>query len=306
MSFQNAAIAERGTCVALGNFDGIHLGHRAILENCAKTAREESLVSVVWSFRCHPKHILKGDFSTGNIISLSDKEELIREIGIDFLLLEDFERVRDFSPERFCREILLEQLCARKVFCGFNFHFGKEGKGDARFLQEYLAPFGVEVIVEPPIVLWGETISSTRIRAALCCGNMQEVASLLGRAYSIRFPVLHGKRLGTKIGFPTLNQRFPEEYVIPKKGVYIVRVCFDGEERKGICNIGVRPTVSDGEHVTAETHLFDFCGDLYGKKVSVEFYRFLRPEMKFSSLQALAQQIERDRQEALLFWEERK
>lgn len=294
----------RGTCVALGNFDGIHLGHRKILENCVRQAKENNLVSLVWSFRTHPEHILKGSFASGNIISLFDKKRLIEEIGIDHLILEEFERVRNLSPEKFCQDILIGQLYAKKIFCGYNFRFGKGGAGNADFLKQYLRPFGVEVIVEDPVCIRQEPVSSTRIRILLSQGNLEEANLLLDRPYSIRFPVLHGKHLGTKIGFPTLNQAFPEEYVVPKKGVYAVRMNWDGAQYNGICNVGNRPTVDQDNRILAETHLFDFDGDLYGKTVMVEFFKFMRPETRFSSLEELTEQIRKDREKVLTWWKE--
>lgn len=294
-----------GTCVALGNFDGIHLGHRAIIENCILSAKQAGLVSLVWSFRRHPEHIMKGSFSSGSILSLADKVATLKKIGIDQIVLEDFERVRDLSPEDFCEQILLGELYARKVFCGFNFRFGKNGGGDASFLRKYLAKKGVEVVIADPVCRGGETISSTRIRGLLTRGEMEEAALLLNRPYSIAFPVLHGKHLGTTIGFPTLNQAFPGEYVIPRKGVYAVRVSFDGLVYFGVCNVGSRPTVDRDEKIIAETHLFDFSGDLYGKTVRVEFFHFLRPEKQFSSLEELKKQIAQDRENALGYWKEK-
>ena len=298
--------AENNTrcAVALGNFDGIHRGHRAILDACIKCAKDERLPAVVWTFRRHPEHILKGNFASGNILSRADKEELLAEAGITRVVWEDFERVRDFSPQEFCDRILLDTLQAKFVFCGFNFRFGKNGAGDADFLREYLKKRGVQVIVSPAVTLLGEPVSSTRIRALLQEGRPEEAALLLGRPFSIRFPVAHGNRIGSKIGFPTINQIFPEEYVKPKKGVYAVRVKADGQTLFGVCNVGCRPTIGDGAGVLAETHLLDFAGDLYGKTVTVEFFCFLRPEMKFHSLDALQAQIAKDRETAARYWRE--
>lgn len=295
-----------GTCVALGNFDGIHIGHSAIVSACVAKAREEGLVSVVWSFRRHPEHILKGTFASGNIISVRDKDKILKQMGVSHLILEDFEKVRDYSPEDFCQEILIRSLSARCVFCGFNFRFGKSGAGDVDFLKEYLEPRGIKVFVSQPVTMGDLPVSSTRIRAFLEEGKVEEAAKLLGRPYSIRFPVLHGKHLGATLGFPTMNQVFPTEYVTPKKGVYAVRVLFDEKEYFGVCNVGSRPTVDQDDHILAETHLLDFSGDLYGKEVRVEFHRFMRPEEKFSSLDALKKQIAKDREEARMFWEEKK
>ena len=295
---------EKGTCVALGNFDGVHLGHSTILHRCANEANKDGTISVAWSFRRHPEHILKGNFSSGNILSCKDKEEIIHSLGIHRLVLEDFERVRNYSPSEFCEKILLEKLYARKVFCGFNFHFGKNGEGDSDFLKRYLEPRGVQVFISEPVIALGDTVSSTRIRRLLGEGEVEEASALLGRPYFISFPVLHGRHLGTRIGFPTLNQAFPEEYVTPKKGVYAVRIRFDGKSYHGICNVGTRPTVEDEGRILAETHIFDFSDDLYGKEVRVEFFKFLRPETKFSSLEELKKQIESDRLVALAFWKE--
>lgn len=294
-----------GTCVALGNFDGIHLGHQKIINSCVEEAKKDGLVSIVWSFRRHPEHIMKGNFSSGNIISNRDKENILQEMGVSHLILEDFERVRDLSPEAFCEEILLRRLSAVKVFCGFNFRFGKNGNGDASFLKKYLEKYGVEVFASDAVCFDGETVSSTRIRRLLGEGKVEEAGELLGRPYSICFPVLHGKHLGARIGFPTLNQVFPEEYVTPKKGVYAVRVSFDGEEHFGVCNVGSRPTVDSDDRILAETHLFDFNGDLYGKKARVEFHKFIRPEVRFASVEELKVQIGKDREEAILFWKEK-
>ena len=280
-----------GACVALGNFDGVHIGHQKIVSSCVEKAEEEGISSLVWSFRRHPEHILKGSFSSGNIISNEDKKEIFARMGVKRLILEDFERVRDLSPAASCREIPIGELAARFVFCGFNFRFGKDGAGDASFLKQYLEERGVSVFTAPPVCYRGEVVSSTRIRALLGEGDVKEAMALLGRPYSIRFPVSHGKRLGSSIGFPTLNQVFPREYVTPKKGVYAVRVTFDGKKCVGVCNVGSRPTVDRDDRILAETHLLDFSEELYGKEVRVEFHSFLRPEIRFASLDELKTQI---------------
>ncbi len=295
----------RGSAVALGNFDGIHVGHRAIIRDCVELARREGLSGVVWTFSTHPQLELSDDFS-GNILSLEDKIRLLEGLGVSCLCLEEFSRVRSLSCEQFCREILIDRLDAKAVFCGFNFRFGRGGEGDADFLKRYLEPRGVRVVVSDPICLDGDVVSSTRIRRLLSEGDVASVSRLLARPYSIRFPVEHGQRLGTAIGFPTINQSFPSEYVIPRKGVYAVRVRFDGVSYGGVCNVGCRPTVSQTGEITAETHLFDFEGDLYGKSVAVEFLRFLRPEEKFASVEELRDQIRRDQALARSFQKEKK
>lgn len=294
----------RGTCVALGNFDGVHLGHRAILERCATCAKTDGLPALVWSFRRHPEHFLKGDFTSGTITSLPLKESIMMEMGIDSLILEDFEAVRDLSPVDFCEQILLDRLRAKKVFCGFNFRFGKNGAGDAAFLKKYLEEKGTEVQVVSPVCADGSPISSTRIRNLLSQGKMEEVNALLGRPYSILFPVLRGKHLGTRIGFPTLNQAFPDDYALPLKGVYAVAMNEGGKRFPGVCNVGLRPTVDCDGVVLAETHLFDYSEDLYEKSVQIEFFSFLRGETRFASLEDLTDQIALDTENARKWWKE--
>lgn len=287
----------RNTAVALGNFDGVHLGHTALLERCVSDARENGLKSLVWTFRAHPDAVLH-KASPRLILSLEDKITLLDKIGLSFFMAEDFSRVCDYSPERFCNEILLERLGAREVLCGFNFSFGKGGAGNAAFLKEYLEKRGVKVLVLPAVGLDGETVSSTAVRALLEEGDMEKAARFLGRNYFIHLPVEHGKRLGTKLGFPTVNQNFPAEYVVPLRGVYAVKVHTNCGDFNGVCNIGSRPTVDDGEEINAETHLLDFSGNLYGQKLKIDFYHLIRREKKFENLDALKQQIEKDKRAA--------
>jgi len=300
----SSGAGRKNTAVALGNFDGVHVGHRHILSSCVSWARENGLDSVAWTFRTHPQHVLAAE-SAGDVIDFDQKISLLDQIGLDGFVAEEFQRVRDLSPQEFCDRILLGELGARAVFCGFNFRFGKNGAGDTAFLQSYLGKRGVHVFVSQPICRGGQVVSSTRIRSLLREGKVDEVKDLLDRYYSVSFPVEHGKRLGRQLGFPTLNQSFPEGFVIPQRGVYAVEVSWEDKRYGGVCNVGVRPTVDQSSTVTAETHVFDFSGDLYGKKVSVSFVRFLRPEKTFSSLEELRRQMERDKEAALRCWKER-
>ena len=285
------------TCLCLGNFDGLHLGHRAIVETCLRQASEGGFQSVVWTFARHPDTFFSGH-AGDSILSPADKAAILDESGVSILLEEDFQRVRDLSPEAFCREILLKELDARAVVCGFNFRFGKNGAGTAADLEKNLAPAGVRVTVVPPVERGGAPVSSTRIRRALTEGRPEEAAEMLGRPYFIRFPVTVGRRLGRRLGFPTVNQVYPASYVLPRFGVYAVEVETPDGPFDGVCNVGRRPTVEENGAVTAETHLFGFSGDLYGKDVKVSFRAFLRPEKKFAGLEALQEQIEKDKRAA--------
>lgn len=287
----------RRCCLALGNFDGVHKGHIAIVDACLAQARQEGLLDVVWTFARHPDRFFPGH-AGDSILSPDDKAELLDEMGVSCLVEEDFLRVRDLSPAAFCREILIGELDARVVVCGFNFRFGKGGAGGPEDLKRELEAAGRRVLIVPPVLWQGEPVSSTRIRRALTEGKPQDAEAMLGRPYFIRFPVTQGNKLGRKMGFPTINQIYPADYVIPRRGVYAVEAVFDGMVYGGVCNVGRRPTVEENGADTAETHLFDFTGDLYGKIATVRFRAFLRPETKFSDISALKAQIARDADDA--------
>ena len=287
----------KNSCVALGNFDGIHRGHRAIVDACRAEAKAAGLTDVVWTFARHPDRYFPGH-AGDSILSPDDKADLLEAIGVSVLVEEDFTRVRDLSPAAFCQKVLLEELDAKTVVCGFNFRFGKNGAGGPEDLKRAMEKAGRKVVIVPPVLWEGEPVSSTRIRAALLEGRPEDAQAMLGRPYFIRFPVTRGNRLGRKIGFPTINQVYPADYVIPRRGVYAVEAVFDGQSYDGVCNVGRRPTVEENGADTAETHLFDFTGDLYGKIATVRFRAFLRPERKFCDLDALRTQIARDMEAA--------
>ena len=240
----------------------------------------------------------------GQLLSPEEKFRRLEALGLDRLFLAEFEEMRNFSPEEFCERVLLSALGAKAVFCGFNFRFGKNGAGDARFLSSYLKERGVEVFVANPVTMKGETVSSSRIRALLSQGEAEEASLLLGEPYSVSFPVEKGKQLGRRLGLPTINQAFPRGYALPRFGVYAVRAQVDGQALFGVCNVGMRPSVDDGDEVRAETHWMDYSGDLYGRRITVEFHRFLRAERRFDSLEALREQMERDRAAAQDYWKE--
>lgn len=295
-----------GSAVALGNFDGVHLGHQKIIAVCVSLAKKEGLASVVWSFAEHPGKFLGGGKSFGSILNLQEKTRLFMEMGVDLFMAENFAAVRDLSPREFCRKILVETCRARVVVCGFDFRFGKGAQGTGETLKEILEPQGVRVVVVEPVLQNGEKVSSTAIRAFLEAGDMESAARLLGRPYFVSLPVEHGKELGRKLGFPTINQNFPADFAPLKKGVYAVRVNFDGKEYRGVCNIGSRPSVDDGEKVNIETHILDFSGDLYGKTIRVNFDSFLRNEKKFATLEELKNQVRLDKEHAKQYFERKK
>ncbi len=286
---------------ALGNFDGVHLGHRALLKRAASLQAGETK-SAVWTF-AEPSSRLVGGISL-----LTDPEErfaLFREMGIDLVFLADFEAVRGYSPEAFVREILYQACHVRRAVCGFNFRFGAKAAGTAETLQAQLSALGGEAEVVPPFMMGDKTVSSSEIRRLLSEGAVERAGEMLARPYALTGKVLHGKKLGSTLGFPTANQAFPPHRAVPRFGVYIVRVTVDGKTYGGVANVGLRPTVEHSTAVNAETYLLDFAGELYGKTVKTEFLHFLRPEKRFSSVEALTAAVQENIREAEAYFARR-
>lgn len=297
------ALPDRPLAVALGNFDGVHCGHRQLLsEVCALAAQIPECIPAVWTFHT----LAKTDAQAATPV-LTTPEEKLRQIaaaGIRAAVLEDFDAVRDLSPETFVRAYLAEKLHCAAVVCGFNFRFGKGGAGDADTLRALLAEVGIPLSVVPPVLCGGEPISSTRIRLAVESGDMEDAAALLGRPFSVCLPVLHGNRIGHSLGIPTVNQNFPAGHIVPCRGIYACICTVNGKRYEAAANVGTRPTVSDGDAVNCETHILGYDGDLYGKSVRVEFCRRLRGEEKFDSVAALKAAIERDIRDTHAYFDE--
>jgi riboflavin kinase/FMN adenylyltransferase len=291
------------TVLALGNFDGVHLGHRALLQEAveiaqARSATDSPVYPGVWLFRTPPSDFLK-DPPIPHLSTLQDKLDQLRACGIRYAFLGDFEEIGTYSPEAFAKDILIKACRCIHAVCGFNYSFGHRGIGTPEHLTAY---FSGHTSVIPPFSLGGSPVSSTRIRALLQDGNVSDAEKLLGRPFSITAPVLHGKALGRTIDFPTLNQNFPNNHIIPKNGIYAVTVRFPWEEsgsiRYGIANIGVRPTVEISDRINCETFILDYSGDLYGRNVEISFAAYLRSEEKFDSLEELKEAIRNDEQNA--------
>ncbi len=288
-------ISPTQTVVALGCFDGVHMGHREVIHTARKHADRLGLPLAVLTFSEPPKNY----FVPHSVRLLTDektKEALIASLGVDLLVCVPFDRTIATMPaEAFFRDILLERMKAAHIVCGFNYSFGEGGKGTPESLLALCQSAEIGLNVLSPVTINGIPVSSSAIRLALEEGCTEEAEMLLGRPYSLTATVFSGQRLARNLGFPTLNQVFPHGAVIPKHGVYAVQIHI--EENKtvfdGIANIGSRPTVN-GNEVWAETHIFDFEGDLYGKWISVFFRSFLRPERKFESLDALTEQVQKD------------
>jgi riboflavin kinase/FMN adenylyltransferase len=286
----------RGGVVTIGNFDGVHLGHRRILEAVAARAREVGRPSVAITFEPHPLVVLRPDHAPRRIQTLHQKEEAIEAIGIEHLLVIPF--TRDFSltePEDFVRSFLSEKLGAAELYLGQHFAFGRGKRGDLGLLSRLGPECGFSATGVPEVLVDGEPVSSTRIRDAIDRGEVAAANAMLGREYQLDGIVSKGDRVGRKIGYPTINLAAENE-LHPADGVYLTRILIRsfGREFDCVTNIGRRPTVYEDYATTIETYVLDFSSDVYGEKIRLFFFDRLREERKFPSMMALTEQIGRD------------
>lgn len=282
-----------GSVLTIGNFDGVHVGHRALMEAAAAAAREKRLPSLVWTFS--PQGLGGGPLY---INGRSEKEFFTEKTGVDMYFSAEFEKYKDMTEERFVNDVLIKRFGARQVLCGYNFSFGRGGKGTPQTLGALLAAHGTPLTVLPPVCVDGAAVSSTEIRALIADGEMEKAAARLGRPYCFILPVARGRGLGRRLGFPTVNQLIPPGRVKPAYGVYAALCRTGGRTYGAVANVGVKPTVGEGEAPACETCIFDFEGDLYGKAVCVCLLKRLRPERRFESLAALSEQIAADKRAA--------
>ena len=287
----------RPVVVALGNFDGVHLGHQTVLARAVEEARRLEVGGVAATFWPHPRSVLKNGGSPGLLGTIEDRREALLAFGADEVRTIPFDlELSEKSPEEFVRDVLVGELGAKAVVVGENFRFGYKAAGDFAELKRLMRRFGGDAFAVEVRGAAGE-ISSTRIRAVLLEGDVSEAAKLLGRLYRVRGEVVVGDRRGRTIGFPTANGRPDPAVIVPARGVYacFVRV---GEESYAACtNVGVAPTFERGEN-RIEAHLLDFSGDLYGRIVDVLFLERIRGERRFSGVDELGEQIGRDVEEA--------
>lgn len=281
-------------CVTIGNFDGVHLGHQQLFATVVQKARAIHGTSIAITFDPHPLQVLlPGGIKL--ISTCEQKTELIEMAGIDVLLIVPF--TREFaatSAEDFVSSLLVGRLGVKELVIGYDYAFGKGRSGNIDFLRKQGAIHGFPVTVVDAFYVHGQLVSSTRIRELIREGEMMAARELLGRFYQIRGTVQIGKqRGGPVIGFPTANLRFDEEDLVPKHGVYVTQVICNGKCYGGILNIGYNPTFGE-ERLVAETHIFDFCEDIYGKPIKVNLLKFLRSERKFSGPAELTDQITKD------------
>ncbi len=292
-----------GTAVALGNFDGVHKAHEKLLRDMLFYAKEKNIKSLAYVFSPHPKALLVPCTMPGLLMTEEMRKRRILEIGVDKVWEEKRGmEILSLSPEEFFNTILVGELHAEFVTAGFNYRFGKGAKGDAALLEKLCRDAGIVCRILGPMETDGTPISSTRLRALLAEGRIEDVNAQSFAPYTLSGVVQRGKRLGKTLGFPTMNIEIPKALLLPKRGVYASFVNIDGTIYRGITNIGQNPTVETAVP-RAETYIFDFDGDLYGKHADVTLLTFVRPERKFPDTDALSAQIQKDTAQIKLYFE---
>lgn len=276
--------------LALGTFDGLHLGHMAVIRQAKAAAQTLGLAPAVFTFSQSPS-------GSPAVVTARDKRLLLESAGIARMYPADFSSLKDMDAEAFVLNVLFSSLNARQLSCGSDFRFGRGAAGDTALLAGLCQSRGVSLSIVPPVNLEGQKVSSTRIRQAVEAGDIPRANRLLGRPFGFSLEVIHGNHIGTGLGTPTINQALPGNFVLPRFGVYAAWCRIGGKYYYGVCNIGVKPTVGS-DRVLAETWMPDFSGDLYGKRVRLFLLDFIRPERKFSSLDELKKEIRQNAAQA--------
>ena len=275
----------QGVAVALGNFDGVHAGHREVLSGTVLAAAETKIKSAVWCLLSNTK-------GGGYLTDPAEKAGIFKKLGLDYAVFEDFEKIKNMSPEDFVTKYLSNLHC-RVVLCGFNFRFGRGAAADAARLAELCEKSGMVARLVPAVMAGGAPVSSTRIKGLIKDGKVDEAEELLKSPYFLTSDVSHGRKLGKTFGFPTINQSFTEGKIVPRHGVYFTETEIDGVLYGSVSNVGSRPTV-DGHECRLETHILGVDRDLYGARPTVYFKKFRRPETKFSSKEELCRVVTED------------
>ena len=289
-----------GSTVTVGSFDGVHLGHQAVLREIARRAAAAGRASVLVTFEPHPLEVVNPQAAPPLLTTGPERREILAQTPLDYVLFLRFDRrLAGYSPEEFVRRVLLGRCGMRELVIGHDHGFGRGRSGDVETLRRLGAEDGFEVDVVAAVDVGDQHVSSSRIRRAVAGGDLDTAARMLGRPYSVSGEVGQGERRGRLLGVPTINlSDVPPQKLLPPDGVYAVRVEWRGGRTGGMMNQGPRPTFDDGRRLL-EAHLFDFAGDLYGEWVRIEWVERLRDVKRFASVEQLQQQLERDRSRAL-------
>ncbi|MBQ7788470.1 MAG: bifunctional riboflavin kinase/FAD synthetase [Clostridia bacterium] len=286
--------------VALGTFDGCHIGHMSIFTETFYSAKRNKMKSVVYTFDSIPKSHKNSEVRA--LTTLNEKIKIIKKHGIDYVAIDKFENVRNLSPKEFFDNILVNTLNAKMALCGFNYRFGNGALAAPNDLARFFENIGGSVKICDKVMLENEVLSSTLVRSLIENGEVEKTLNYIA-PYSIFARVEYGKALGRRLGFPTINQKIPDGKVLPKRGVYITECELGEDVYPSITNVGVRPT-TDGDYseLNMETYIIGYDGNLYGSCVRVNFYKYLRGEIKFDSIDALTEQISKDATEAKAYF----
>lgn len=279
--------------VALGFFDGVHLGHKAVIENAVNFARIRGEKSAVITFKDHPCRYFY-DLKPEYILTRNERRQRIETLGVDVMFELNFSSLATLSAEEYLKDILVKNFSPIAISTGFNHNFGKLKQGNTEFLQMHSRKLGYKYFLTPPQKFGDEIVSSTAIRSALIEGDIEKANSMLGDNFGVSGVVVKGKQLGRNLGFPTANITYPNELIRLPLGVYATKVMFDGKIYFGITNFGKSPTVSDCDTACIETNILNFDEDIYGQNLRVEFLHYLRAEKKFNTLEELKSQIKKD------------
>lgn len=281
------------TAIALGNFDGVHIGHQKLIKEMVENAKAFGLKSSVLLFNNHTKTVLEGK-GPKLITSLKQKYDLIESLGVEIIYTMTFnENIMKLSPEEFVNGILIEKLNCKAVAVGTDYRFGHKASGNANLLKELGIKFNFFVNIVSPMYVDDEIVSSTKIRGLISEGDIDMAKILLGRDYSIKGRVIHGKKMGSKLGFPTANIELSENYIIPKNGVYNTRTIINNKEYLSATSVGYNPTFSE-DRLKIESHIIDFNENIYDKSIELVFIKYLRDEFKFDTIELLKEQMGKD------------
>jgi riboflavin kinase/FMN adenylyltransferase len=300
----NEFVTSKRTVVTLGTFDGVHIGHNAILDKICKAAQQENLESVILTFFPHPRLIVSNNYDIKLLNTIDEKSILLGKIGIQNFIIHPFDKTfSELSPREFVTQVLVEKLNIQKIIIGHDHKFGKDRAADFNDLINFGKEFGFEVEEISAQQINEVSVSSTKIRNSLLEGNISLANDYLGYPYVLTGNVIKGNQLGRTIGFPTANIEIPEDYkLIPKNGVYIVTVNVNKQTVFGMMNIGVKPTLGENK-LSIEVHLLNFNNDIYNQKIQVNILERVRDEQKFDSFEALKLQLETDKQNAVNYFD---
>lgn len=279
--------------IALGSFDGLHVGHLSLIYKVVEVAKNNNGKSMVFTFKNHPRAFLNKESAPKLLMNNERKIELLEIHKVDIVSLKEFDaEFMKMTPKEFIKSLILDYN-AKGFVVGFNYKFGYKNLGDVELLKELQNKYGYELYVMEPCTYKDEVISSTRIRKSLEEGEVLDASKMLGIPYSLSGEVVHGRKIGRTIGFPTANLKYDENFILPKVGVYYTNIKVNNNTYKGITSVGKNPTVK-GKNLTVETHILDFDKDIYGEQIYVNFIRKIRDEKKFNSLEDLKEQLKKD------------